>query len=55
MTGTLEDTAEMLEIVKAGKINPIPVEMRAMSEASRSLDDLREGKVIGRVVLTNAD
>jgi D-arabinose 1-dehydrogenase-like Zn-dependent alcohol dehydrogenase len=53
MTGTLEDTREMLEIVKAGKINPIPVETRDMSEASRTLDDLREGNIMGRVVLTN--
>jgi D-arabinose 1-dehydrogenase-like Zn-dependent alcohol dehydrogenase len=53
MTGTLEDTREMLEIVKAGKINPIPVETRDMSEASRTLDDLREGNIIGRVVLKN--
>jgi D-arabinose 1-dehydrogenase-like Zn-dependent alcohol dehydrogenase len=53
MTGTLEDAREMLEIVKAGKINPIPVETRDMSEASRTLDDLREGNIIGRVVLKN--
>ncbi|MFW2436297.1 MAG: alcohol dehydrogenase [Parvibaculales bacterium] len=53
MTGSLADTIEMLEIVKAGKINPIPVEMRDMSQASQTLDDLREGKIIGRVVLTN--
>ena len=53
MTGTLADTIEMLEIVKAGKINPIPVEMRDMNQASRTLDDLREGNIIGRVVLEN--
>ena len=53
MTGSLADTREMLEIVKAGKINPIPVEMREMSEASRTLNDLREGNIIGRVVLKN--
>jgi D-arabinose 1-dehydrogenase-like Zn-dependent alcohol dehydrogenase len=35
MTGSLADTIEMLEIVKAGKINPIPVETRDMSQASR--------------------
>jgi D-arabinose 1-dehydrogenase-like Zn-dependent alcohol dehydrogenase len=42
-----------LEIVKAGKINPIPVETRDMSAASETLDDLREGNIIGRVVLEN--
>ena len=53
LTGSLADTIEMLEMVKAGTINPIPVETRAMSEASRTLDDLREGNIIGRVVLEN--
>jgi len=53
MTGSLEDTKEMLEIVKAGNINPIPIEFRDMSAASDTLDDLREGRIIGRVVLTN--
>ncbi len=53
MTGSLADTIEMLEIVKAGKINPIPVETRDMSAASETLDDLREGNIIGRVVLEN--
>jgi len=51
MTGSLADTIEMMELVKAGKINPIPVEQRDMSEASRTLDDLREGRILGRVVL----
>ncbi len=53
MTGSLADTIEMLELVKSGKINPIPVEARDMCEAGRTLDDLREGNVIGRVVLKN--
>ena len=53
MTGSLAYTIAMLEIVKAGKINPIPVEMRDMSQASQTLDYLRKGKILGRVVLTN--
>ena len=53
MTGSLADSIEMLELVKSGKINPIPVEARDMCEAGRTLDDLREGNVIGRVVLKN--
>ena len=47
MTGTLEDTIEMLEIVKAGKINPFRSK-RAHVEASRTLDDLREGNISTR-------
>ena len=53
MVGSLDDAAEMLDIVRAGKIEPIPIEFRPMGEASRSLDDLREGRILGRVVLQN--
>jgi D-arabinose 1-dehydrogenase-like Zn-dependent alcohol dehydrogenase len=50
--GSLADTIEMLELVKQGKINPIPVEKRPMEQASATLDDLRQGRILGRVVLT---
>ncbi len=49
--GSLEETKEMLELVKAGKIDPIPVETRSLAEATKTLNDLREGNVLGRVVL----
>lgn len=37
---------------KGGKVPPIPVEPRPISQANRTLDNLREGRVLGRVVLT---
>jgi D-arabinose 1-dehydrogenase-like Zn-dependent alcohol dehydrogenase len=49
--GNLAETKEMLEVVKAGKVDPIPVEIRNLSEATKTLDDLREGSITGRVVL----
>ena len=49
--GSLAETHEMLALVKADKINPIPVETRPLDKATETLDDLREGKVLGRVVL----
>jgi D-arabinose 1-dehydrogenase-like Zn-dependent alcohol dehydrogenase len=49
--GSLAETKEMLELVKAGKVSPIPIEKRPLDQAGRSLDDLRQGKVLGRVVL----
>ncbi len=52
MTGNLADTIEMLEIVKSGKVKPIPLELRDMCAASHTLTELREGKILGRVVLT---
>jgi D-arabinose 1-dehydrogenase-like Zn-dependent alcohol dehydrogenase len=51
MVGSLDDTREMMELVRAGKVDPIPYAKRPLSEANRTLDDLREGKIVGRVVL----
>lgn len=50
--GSTAEAREMLDLVKAGKVAPIPVEKRPLSETSRSLDDLRAGKIVGRVVIT---
>ncbi|MBI1261534.1 MAG: alcohol dehydrogenase catalytic domain-containing protein [Rhizobiales bacterium] len=49
--GSLSETEEMMELVRAGKIDPIPVTERPLSAASQSLTDLREGTIMGRVVL----
>jgi D-arabinose 1-dehydrogenase-like Zn-dependent alcohol dehydrogenase len=49
--GSLAHAGEMLELVKTGKVKPIPVERRALERASQSLDDLRAGRIVGRVVL----
>ena len=50
--GTLEDLRELLALVQAGKVPPIPIETRPAGEASTALADLkRGGKVRGRVVL----
>jgi D-arabinose 1-dehydrogenase-like Zn-dependent alcohol dehydrogenase len=51
MVGSLDDTREMMELVRAGKVDPIPYSRRPLSEANRTLDDLRGGKIVGRVVL----
>src|SRR5262245_8689348 len=50
--GSPTEAREMLELVKAGRIAPIPVETRPLAETSRSLDDLRAGRIVGRVVIT---
>jgi hypothetical protein len=33
-------------------VAPIPVEKRPLGQTSKTLDDLREGKIVGRVVIT---
>lgn len=50
--GTLAEAEEMMQLVRAGKVDPIPLEKRPLSLAGKTLDDLRAGRVTGRVVLT---
>ncbi|HJU29847.1 MAG TPA: alcohol dehydrogenase [Hyphomicrobiaceae bacterium] len=50
--GSPAEAAEMLALVKAGKVAPIPVELRPLDRTSATLDDLRNGKIVGRVVVT---
>jgi D-arabinose 1-dehydrogenase-like Zn-dependent alcohol dehydrogenase len=50
--GSPQEARETIELVKAGKVAPIPVETRPLDQTSRSLDELREGKIVGRVVVT---
>jgi D-arabinose 1-dehydrogenase-like Zn-dependent alcohol dehydrogenase len=50
--GTLDDLKELLALVQAGKVPPIPIETRPADQASAALTDLKSGgKVRGRVVL----
>jgi len=50
--GSTAEAREMIDLVKAGKIAPIPIEKRPLDAAGRSLDHLRAGKIVGRVVIT---
>jgi D-arabinose 1-dehydrogenase-like Zn-dependent alcohol dehydrogenase len=50
--GSPAEARAMLDLVKAGKVAPIPVEMRPLARTSASLDDLRAGRIVGRVVIT---
>jgi D-arabinose 1-dehydrogenase-like Zn-dependent alcohol dehydrogenase len=51
MTGTLDEANEMMALARAGKVPPVPVFERPLSAAQSALDDLRAGKVVGRLVL----
>jgi alcohol dehydrogenase, propanol-preferring len=53
LTGTLAQAREVVALARSGKIAPIPIRERPMRDAQAALDDLRAGKVSGRVVLTN--
>jgi alcohol dehydrogenase, propanol-preferring len=51
-TGTLAEAGELIDLVREKKIAAPPIAERPLLEASRTLDDLRAGKIVGRVVLT---
>jgi propanol-preferring alcohol dehydrogenase len=51
--GSLPEMKELLELVRAKGLPPIPLRTRRLEEVGSALDDLRAGKVIGRVVLTS--
>ena len=50
-TGSHEDMHELMKLVRSGKVDPIPVEKRPASEANQTLEDLKNGKIIGRAAL----
>ena len=50
-TGSPGDMHELMELVRSGKIDPIPVEKRPASEANQTLEDLKNGKILGRAAL----
>jgi propanol-preferring alcohol dehydrogenase len=43
---------DLLQLVKDGKITPIPVHKHPLANADEVLTSLRQGKVTGRAVLT---
>jgi alcohol dehydrogenase len=51
-TGTLAEARELIDLVRAKAIAPPPIAERPLDQASNTLDDLRAGKIVGRVVLT---
>lgn len=50
-TGTLGEFRELVGLVRGGLELPVPLEPRPLEEAGQALEDLRDGKVTGRVVL----
>ncbi|HZT28134.1 MAG TPA: alcohol dehydrogenase [Pseudolabrys sp.] len=51
-TGTLKEAREVIDLVRANGIVSPPIAERPLAQASATLDDLRAGRIVGRVVLT---
>ena len=52
--GALDDSRELMTLVKAGKVPPIPVASRPLNQINQVLNELRGGKVLGRIVVKPA-
>ena len=52
--GSLGELKKVVALATSGKLKPSPIEMRAVSETNRTLEDLKAGKILGRVVLDYA-
>jgi D-arabinose 1-dehydrogenase-like Zn-dependent alcohol dehydrogenase len=50
--GNLQELKEVVALAKKKKLKPTPVTTRPASEVTAILEDLKAGKVLGRVVLT---
>ena len=51
--GSLGEMKDLMKLVSAGKIEPVEVESRDVSEANRSLEEMKSGKLLGLVSLTH--
>jgi D-arabinose 1-dehydrogenase-like Zn-dependent alcohol dehydrogenase len=51
LAGTLADARDLMALARAGRIPEIPMAERPLAEAQAALDDLRAGRVMGRVTL----
>ena len=53
-TGNLTELKALIELANSGKVKPLPVSTRPMAEVADTLDELRDGKIVGRVVMSNS-
>jgi D-arabinose 1-dehydrogenase-like Zn-dependent alcohol dehydrogenase len=49
--GSMQEMKELMELVRSGKIEPVEVESRHISEATDTLLDLKNGDISGLVCL----
>lgn len=53
MTGTLAEAQELIALARAGKVKPTPMKEEPMADVQKWIDQLRAGKVVGRIMLKN--
>src|SRR5919198_1284942 len=50
VTGSPAEMKEMMDLVTAGKVTPVPIIKRKLDEADATLQELRKGLIMGRAV-----
>lgn len=50
-TGNYQDLVELVELAKSGVINPIISKRYSIAQANNALEDLKQGKIVGRAVI----
>jgi D-arabinose 1-dehydrogenase-like Zn-dependent alcohol dehydrogenase len=48
--GSIAELKAVVALAREGKLRPIPIQTRPLSEVSRTLDELKAGAILGRVV-----
>jgi D-arabinose 1-dehydrogenase-like Zn-dependent alcohol dehydrogenase len=48
--GSVAELKSVIALARAGKLQPLPIETRPLPEVSRTLDELKAGGIVGRVV-----
>jgi propanol-preferring alcohol dehydrogenase len=51
LVGNLDEMQELVELVRSGKLAPIPITRMKLDQATEALTRLRDGKIVGRAVL----
>jgi len=49
--GSLQELKEVVGLAKKRKLKPLPIETRPAAQANAALEDLKAGRIVGRVVL----
>lgn len=49
--GSLAEMQELMALARAGQLQEIPLQRRSLSSAQQTLEELKQGRIIGRVVL----
>jgi alcohol dehydrogenase, propanol-preferring len=50
--GSLSEFNELMALVEAGAVPPVPLQPRKLHEAEAALGELRAGRIVGRAILT---